>query len=186
MSIQTKDIVNLWRRQPVLCSCGLVALGLLLSLYFRMGDREAVETVLAEQTKVRNRQSANIKYGVGLDAHTERLRKVNAELASDSLKVGELALNQQFFLRLEADTGVKLLDLRPLPVAAPAKDAPANAFVPIGFSLSVTGTYDQLIAFVTRLEEGATLGRVLNGGLAGSDTGTQTLSLTVELLGLRS
>ena len=185
MSIETKDIVNLWKRQPVLCGCGLIALGLLLSLYFRMGDREAVEGSLADQTKLRNRQAANVKFGVGLDAHTARLNKANAALASSALRAGELALNQQFFLRLEAETGVKLLDLRPLPVPAPAKDAPADAFVPLGFALSLSGSYDQLISFIKHLEQGETLGRVVNGGLAGSDAGTQTLSLTVELLGLR-
>ena len=186
MSIETKDLVNLWKRQPVLCTCGVVVLGLLLSLYFRMGDREEVENALAERTKLRNRQAANIKYGVGLDAQTQRLKTANAALASNALKVGELALNQQFFLRLEAETGVKILDLRPLPVAAPAKDAPADAFVPIGFALSLSGNYDQLVLFMNRLEEGETLGRIVNGGLSGSEAGTQTLSITVDLLGLRS
>lgn len=186
MSLETKDIVNFWKRSPVLCVCIVLFTALLLSLYFRIGARDELETSLADQTKLRNKLAANVKYGTGLTDQTERLRRVNALLASNTLKSGELALNQQFFLRLEADTGIKIVDLRPFPVPAPAKDAAADAFVPLSFGLNVTGDYAQLMTFLKRLEQGPTLCRVRSASLSYSSTEAQTLSLTVDLLGLRS
>lgn len=186
MSLETKDIVAFWKRSPVLCSCIALTAVLLLSLYFRMGVREELEGKLTEQVKLRNKLAANVKYAAGLNEHTERLREVNAALTRTALKAGELALNQQFFLRLEAETGVKIIDLRPLAVPPPAKGAPSTGYVPLGFSLSVSGNYTQLLKFITRIEKGQTLGKVRSASIAEPEAaGEQTVTLMVDLLGLR-
>jgi hypothetical protein len=152
-----------------------------------MGSRDELEGKLSEQIKLRNKLTTNVKYATGLAEQTERLRVVNSALAGSALKSGELALNQQFFLRLEAETGVKIIDLRPLAVPPPPKNAAPSVYLALGFSLSVSGDYPQLLRFITRIEKGQTLGRIRTASIAEPDAegGEQIITLTADLLGLR-
>lgn len=184
MSIQTKDLVAALKRRPLLCICGALVLGFGLTLYFRLGVADASRERLAEREKEFQRLTNNTKFSAQLDTQLQALRNANATIAAGALHVGELARNQQLFFRLEAETGVKLLDLRQLPAPAPAKGAAAT-YVSIPFSLTVKGTYDQLIDFLQRLDRGATLSRVSTGSIARPSDGTQALSLSVELIGFR-
>ncbi len=185
MSIEIKGVVNACKRRPVLCVCVFLALVLVAVAYFRkeaMADRQAT---LEERTKLLRKLSTNIKYADKLAQHTESLRQVNKVIADNSLKVGELALNQQIFLLLESETGVKLIDLRPLPVLPPAKGEAPDAYVPMGFALTISGQYRQLITFVKRLEQGPTLARIVSASIGESGDAVQNLSLNVELLARR-
>ena len=185
MSIETKDIVAAFKRRPVLFVCGAVMLGLAMATYFRLGAGDELRTKLEEREKVLTRLTNNAKFSAQLDAQLETLRKANAKISDGALRVSELARNQQFFFRIEADTGVKLLDLRQLTPAAPPKGA-APTYVAIPFSLTIKGDYEQIVQFLQRLDREPTLARVTGGAIARPAEGSQTLSFSVELLGFRS
>lgn len=184
MSIETKDLVALFKRRPLLVGCALVALVSAMTLYFRMDARDVIQASLDEREKELLRLTENTKYSAQLDTQLQSLRKANAVIESGALRANELARNQQIFYRLEAETGVKLLDLRQLNVAAPGKGGPAT-YVPIPFSLTVRGEYAQLLDFLQRLDRGATLCRVSNATIGRPVDGSHTLNLGVELIGFR-
>ena len=71
--------------------------------------------------------------------------------------------NQQFFFDLEKNTGVKLVELRPGSEILPA--ARKGFYAALPYSLTVTGTYPQLLTIIRRLENGPQFVRVLSSKL---------------------
>lgn len=188
MSLETKDIVKGFKKQPVASVCGLVSLVLLLSLYFRMGAMDERQTLLEERTAAFTGLQANISAAGQLDAQTKALAEINKSIEAGVLKAGALAENQQFFYRLEAATDVRLQDFRQQAVPAPAKGSPApvaNAYVPIEFSMNLEGSYEQVLLFMKQLEASTSLGRIAAASISMKEGGLVTLKLTVIMLGLR-
>ena len=126
MSLETKDLVAAFKRRPLVFVCGVIVVALGLALYFRSGVGDELQARLAEREKELSRLTNNTKFSAQLDAQLQALRQANATLEAGALRVGELARNQQVFFRLEEQTGVPLLDLRPLNVSNAAKGVPAT------------------------------------------------------------
>jgi hypothetical protein len=189
MSLETKDLVAGIKRRPVLAGCAVAVLLLAGLLYFRWDLAAQLEGRLGERDKELKRLSSNVKFSAQLETHLESLRAANRRIAEAALRETERARNQQLFLSIEGETGVKLVDLVQQPVPLPARGAnvPASAYVAIPFTVSVRGSYDQLFSFLHRLEHNATLVRVTSATLIRPDeTGQQSLNLTMELIGFRS
>jgi hypothetical protein len=185
MSIETKDVVNLLKRRPLISACVGVSLGLLALLYLRMDLIPSTTVTLEDRNRALAKLKTNIKNSVQLAEQTEALAAVNKVILDNAFREGELALNQQLFLRLETELGVRLIDLRALPVPAPAKGAAAKGYVPMGFSLSVGGDYQQLITYLKRLESAPTLARLVSASITGPNPNSQTINMNIEMLGLR-
>lgn len=187
MSLQTQDLVAAVKRRPVLSTCVALSLVFAVVLYFRGSAPAELQARLAERVKELARLGNNVKFSAQLDTQLEALRAANAVIEQGALRVSELARNQQLFLRIEAESGVKLLDLRQLPTQSTA-GAPAatGTYGPIPFSVNVSGDFPQLVDFLKRLENSATLSRLTSASTAEPAEEGQTLSLTVELLGFRS
>jgi len=185
MSLETKDVVAAIKRRPLVAACGMISLALLLGIYFRMDVRDVAQAQFDEREKALLRLIDNQKYSAQLDAHLQALRKANAVIEAGALRANELARNQQIFYQLEAASGVKLLDLRQLTPAIPAKGGPVT-YVPIPFSLTVKGDYAQIMDFLQRLDHGPTLCRVSSASIGRPVEGAYTLSLSLEMLGFRS
>lgn len=161
-------------------------------IYFRSGavteSQALYEAKSAEAVKMLN----NVKAAPGLDEQVAEIQEVGKELDDRLVNASQLAVNLQYFYKLEADNGVKLLDVRQTTPPRPARGAPKTIFAPVPFSLSVQGTYAQLLKFLGELQNGRHLCRInaatfsKPGGIGGADTSaTQeiTLSLSIELLG---
>lgn len=185
MSLETKDLVAAFRRQPIPCGCGVVVFVLLVLAYFRMGVVETRQAELEAADKVLSKLTNNITFSAQLDQHLLALREANELFASRALKAGEVARNQQFFYELEASAGVRLTELRPLPVAPLAKGVPVNFFQPLGFTISVKGSYENLLRYLRHVEYSSIPSRVVSASMIYASTEDQTLDLTVEMLGLR-
>ena len=185
MSPKSQNIVNALKRRPLLGVCIAFGLFLLLFFYLRKDLIGTTQTALAERSTQLKRLKTNATYAAQIDQQIKILKDVNKAFEDAALREGELAKNQQFFLRLEAETGIKLVDMRAQPVPPAPKGAGTNSYVPINFSLTVSGEYKQLITFLKRVEQGPTLSRVVNAALGGTNAGPQTMTLGVELLGLR-
>lgn len=185
MSLETKDLVAAVKRRPLLVACGVIFVALALVYYFRMDVVDRLQAQLDKNEKELARLTDNTKFSAQLDTQLQALRKANAVIESGALRARELARNQQIFYRLEADSGVKLLDLRQMNPVIPAKGGPAT-YVPIPFSLTIRGEYPQILGFLQRLDRGATLCRVTSASIGRPADGNYTLSLSVELLGFRS
>jgi hypothetical protein len=108
-------------------------------------------------------------------------------VAARLVKPADVAVNLQYFLKMEADSGVKLSFKSPPPTRALK-----GSYIAVPYSLDVQGTFKQAMTFVRKLETGDRFCRVLRATLR-RDTGENTnstkstdlirVSLTIELLG---
>jgi hypothetical protein len=193
MSIETKDLVAFVKKRPSLCVCATLAVVFGLTLYFRAGITSELQATLETKEKEHLRLSNNMKFSAQLEQQLEALREANRVIESGALRVADLARNQQLFLEIEAETGVKLVDVRqlslPSPPAAgkgPAKGPGAAAtYIGIPFSLTVRGEFSPLLTFMKKLEAAPTLSRVNSAAFGPPNEEGQSISFNVELLGFR-
>lgn len=189
MSIQNEDVVRFVKKYPVSVSCGLVAVVFGAATYLRGDGLTALQKQLAQSTADGERQQANIQNASMLPNHLTNITAANAAIAERAIDPRALANNLQFFYRLEADLGVKLLDLRQGTVVPTRKDGSYQA---VGYTVALEGRYAQVLEFLRRLEGGDRYCRLLTVNIIPrrAESGTSavsdpvlTLSLTLELLG---
>jgi len=164
--------------------CAAIVLTCLGLLYFRWDNID--ETKAAYDVKFKQDQLilANVRNATGLPQQIETLQRATKNLESRLVHGGQLAINLQYFYRLENDTGVKLLDLRQLPVGRPAK----GLYLGVPYNLTVQGSFPHVMDFVRRLESGrhfAKFNTLSFSKVAGADTAGDGLSVSMnlELLG---
>ena len=181
------DIIAGIKKQPIGVACGAICLLCAGWLYYRSDeiDKRQVEF------KTTSDKAAVIKSNVGfaknLPEQVAELQVSTKELEGRLVRAGQLAVNLQYFYKLEAENEVKLLDVRQNPLPKGAK----GSYVGISYNVNIQGTYKQVMAFLERLEKGRPFCRinsatftksVLSSG-EGASTG-MTLALSLELLGL--
>lgn len=104
------------------------------------------------------------------------LAYIDANLASEA----DLAGNLDYFYQIEKTTRVRLTNLSQLSSQPPADQ---NAFLAIPFSLRLSGSYPQILAYLHALETGPRLVRVKNYRFSQASADVLTADLTVEMLG---
>lgn len=179
------DLKVLVKKHPVSVGCGLLSLALAAGIYFRGGEIPDSDADLAARTADAERFATNIKNSAQLKEQLEALVAANKEIDARIIRAGQLGINNQYFFKLESETGTKLVDFRQAPLQ-PVKGA-KTVFTPVPFNVSVQGTLPQLFEFLHRLESGAHYCRVIGAtcGIAPANRGgPMTLALNLELLGL--
>lgn len=184
MSITGKSLSEAVRKNPVGFGCGLLCLLLVVGLVYRRSAVPEREMLLEQRTAEGSRLSDNLRYGAQLKDQVERLAAANAEIDNRAVRLANLATNQAYFFGLESETGIKLLDLRQLTPATPAKGTPVTKHIRVPFAVSIQGDYPKVLNFLRRLETGPHFARVNSASLSLSPTNDMTLTLGVELLGL--
>jgi len=181
------DIIARIKKQPIGFACGLICLLCIGWLYFRSGaieQRQAeYEAKSAEATQV----ISNVSVSKSLPAEVAEMQACVKELESRLIKDSQLAVNLQYFYKLEAETEVKLLDVRQNPRNRGAK----STYVGIPFNVNIQGTYKNVMAFLQRVEKGRNFCRVLSASMSKSSVAAPgqagvpgiTVALTLELLG---
>lgn len=186
MASSGKTITGLIKKHPVGVGCGLLSLLLLVVINLRSGLFTEGEARLAEVTATGNRLKANINYSSQLSEQLATLTEAVDQLSKRTVRPGELAQNLQYFYKLEAESGARLIDLRQMNPVSPAtaKNAPAPTFVSLPFNVGVQGDFENVMAFLRKLENGHHFSRVTQASLRPSGTSNQlTLNLSVQLLG---
>lgn len=179
-------LLALIKKAPIVTACAVLAVALLAGLVLRMDEIPNAEAQLAEKTAEADRYALNIKNAAQLQQQYDEIVAANKAIDAHIIRASQLGANAQYFYQLESETGVKLVNdprqTTPAIVAKPAK----GAFVPVGFSVSVQGTLNQLLDFLRTLEDGQHYCRVLTASFgvnASKRSAPLTLSLNVELLG---
>src|SRR5258708_18402494 len=152
--MKSSDILPFLKRRPLQVVCGVVAILFAASIYFRSGKLEENQTLLDTKSAEGEKISANIKNGAGLKEQLEGLTAATAQIESRLIQAGSLGLNLQFFYRLEAETGVKYVDLRQQSTPILGKGAKTN-YIAVPFAVTVQGTFQQVFDFLGRLESGS-------------------------------
>jgi len=162
---------------------------------YRNGALTETDARLDESTQLAARLKTNIINATSLPEQVEALVSANAIVADRLVRSDDRAKNVQYFYEIEALTGVKIHELRQ-PTLPPQKgDAAQGMYMPVPYSLKVTGNYSQLLAFIRRLEQGSCFCRMLGAtcGPSSSDASADksvkemqlSLNLDLELLGRR-
>jgi len=181
------DILARIKKQPVGFACGAICLLCAGWLYFRSDEidkRLAEHKILADKAEVIR---SNVGFAKNLPEQVAELQVSTKDLEGRLVRAGQLAVNLQYFYKLEAENEVKLLDVRQNPLPKSAK----GAYVGIPYNVNVQGSYLQVMAFLQRLEKGrhfcritsATFTKTAMSSGESAPTG-MTLALSLELLGL--
>lgn len=182
----SEEIVAVIKKNPISIGCGLLCIALGVGIYFRAGLIPAAEEELAKKTAEADRYATNIKNSTQLKEQTDALAAANKEVDSRIIRAGQLATNYQYFYKIVAESGVKLIDQRQGSIGAGAKTG-KNSYIPVNFSVSVMGDMSQIMQFLALLESGARYSRVLTATctVPGNDRAAAlTLNLSLELLGV--
>jgi hypothetical protein len=179
MSIKTQALIGGLKKYPLLVISAVVALVLLGALYSRSGLIEAQQEELDKYLAESSRHRANIANAAQLQDQLNFLIQANKAVRDRALTAEGLAQNLQYFYRLEADVGIKYLDLRP----GSKYTGKASTYVPLNHIVNVQGSFTQIITFLRRLEQGVYFCRI-NSASAASNGDIVTLSLNLDLLGV--
>jgi len=186
----TDQLVSLLKANPISVGCGALALALGAGIYFRGANVPESEALLDQRASLGERIDANLNNGAQLADQYAAIVAARQQIEARLIHADELAKNLQFFYKLEAETGTKLVDLRQNQLAAGKPGAKArSSYVAVGFAVAVRGDYVRLLDFLRRLESSQRFCRVMavTVGVSGStdkDRGNElTLNLGLELLG---
>lgn len=195
--METQKIMQGIRRNPVPSACLVLVLILLAALYYRSDAAGEAQAKLDSGNKVYAGLKNNLAASIRLDEDLLRLSDVNKRIEAGLLRSGELARNQQLFYKIEADTGVKLVDLRQQPLvsqvavaqvkgkAAAAKADSANPYVLLGFTVTLEGKYEESLNFIRQLERSAVLSKITTLSSSALDGGRVTMTMNLQVLALR-
>ncbi|MBL9216491.1 MAG: hypothetical protein JNG83_13525 [Opitutaceae bacterium] len=186
--MNSADLAASLKKHPVVVVS--VALCLVFGglIYFRSGTiaekQQELETKSAQAAKILN----NVRNSANLAEQVAEMQALSKEMESRLMRASQLAINQQYFYKLESENEVKLMDMRQGGLPRNAK----TTYVGVPYTVSVQGSYSQVMGFLQRLEAGRHFCRFLTANLnksAGSSEGSakanavMTLTLNLELLG---
>jgi hypothetical protein len=177
------------KKYPVGASAGLLALVMASALVFRHFDFAETQSAFDVSAAEGQKLEANIAYAGQLEEQLKALEEANKMIAGRLVNPSDLAINLQYFYKLEAETGVKLVDTRPIDSRAPAKAAAKGQYTSVQYAVTLQGSYARTLTFLRRLENGASFCRIISGSCTqaqaeqGKGSGETSMSLTVELLG---
>jgi hypothetical protein len=191
MAFTSKDLVTLLKKHPVAIGCGALSLILLAGSYLRGSRASELSDQLKQKEQEGQKILDDIRNGANLVEQYDALTATTKELDSRLVRSSERARNQQYFYRLESDTGVKEISLQPGAVGANQPKAPKTIYTSIGYTISVQGDFRQILDFIGRLESGQHFFRLVSGTVAreggrtsAEATAAVTLTLNLEFLGL--
>jgi hypothetical protein len=201
MALTNEQVVAAVKKNPMITGCVVLSILVAAAIYFRSDLIPTATDQLKEKSAEGQRLALNIKNAAQLGEQLQALTEANKEIDTRLVRAGQLANNLQYFYKLEADTGVKLVDLRQV-AGAPrtGKEKEKLNYQPVTFNLTVQGPYAQVFDFLRRLESGTHYCCILTstftpstGGNGESNSGggnglirtdSINLVLSLELLGV--
>jgi hypothetical protein len=187
MAISQKQVIAFIKKNPIGFGCGALCLMLAAAMYYRSDLVPAAEAELEQQSSEAERLASNLKNAAQLQEQLDAMIAAGKQVEARLVQPGDLAKNQQYFYRLEAETGTKI-DCHQNGLSA-EKDR-KTLYLSVPYSVTVQGDYAQILNLLRRLESGAHYCRVLGatlvavgGGAGEASDGALTLTLNLELLG---
>ena len=184
------DIIALFKKQPVGFACAVISLILAGLIYYRSDLIGQGVTEYEAKSDEAHKILDNVRNSENLAKQVAEMQTLSKQLEGRLIRANQLAVNLQYFYKLEAENDVKLLDVRQGNSVKSAK----LLYLGIPYSVSVQGSYKQVIAFLQRLDTGphfchfSAVEFVKSAGTttdaSGTVSGIMTLNITLELLGL--
>lgn len=179
------DLIAALKKHPlgVVCAVVVIASGAVLYLHSSaIAESQAESDARAGELA---KMEANIRNATNLPEQVAEIQGLTKELDGRLMRAGQLAVNLQYFYKLEAETEVKLGDVRQ---TGTPKNTGNKLYVGVPFAVTVQGPFPQVTNFLTRLQNGRHFCRVLSANFskAGGDNSTNNdvvAVLSLELLG---
>lgn len=191
MAIETKELLAAIKKHPVAIGCGVLSALLIAGIYFRSGRAGALADQLHQKENEGQRILDDIRNGANLNEQYEQLTSAAKDLESRLVVSSERARNQQYFYRIESETGVTEVNLQPVAVPNSSGKKGRSFYTSVGFDVTVKGDFRQVLKFLRRVENGQHFYRLISasvtreGKRGGPDASDKiTLSLKLEFLGV--
>src|SRR6185295_18975503 len=124
------------KKQPIGFACLLICLVGGGWLYYRSGALEAQQAAYEAKSAEQANFSSNVALAKNLPEQVTELQAATKELDSRLVRERQLAVNLQYFYKLEAENEVKLLDVRQnTRPRTPAK----TTYIGISYNVNVQG-----------------------------------------------
>ncbi|MES1194901.1 MAG: hypothetical protein ABUL65_03330, partial [Opitutus sp.] len=142
------DLIARIKKQPIGFACALICLVCGGWLYYRSGALEAQQAAYEAKAAEAQNFSSNVALAKNLPEQVTELQAATKELDARLVREGQLAVNLQYFYKLEAENEVKLLDVR----QNQRTNRNAKSYVGIPYTVNLQGSYKNVMAFLQRLE----------------------------------
>ncbi len=169
--MNTQDLIAKLKPYPIAVAALALALVAGVFFYFRMMSLEEQSRRHESLTTEWKKMEDNVfKNSVNLETHLESVKSITQDAERRLIIPSELARNYQYFYRLEASTGVEIISLQQQP-AAPEKPAPKGSskakapdplFSKTGYTMTVSGAYNDLLTFFHVLQHGESFYQLKN------------------------
>jgi hypothetical protein len=179
------NTLALLRSNPVGFALGGLVLLLAAVSFWRSDALDAAESQLTAKQAQANRLGRNVKQAAQLPEQATALAAARQTVEARILRGTEIGPHAEFFYRLERAAGVKLTELRPQPVP-PAPKGAAPRVIAVPFSLSLQGSWPQVLGFLELLEADDRYVRVQTMSMVANPSNRQedlSASVSLELLG---
>ena len=186
MNFDAHVVLGALRRYPVLFVSVLICLPLAAICFYRadalIEQQAELEKLQAESSLYRS----NIANSSQLQQQVDFLAQAKVAIAKRTFRSESIPLNLQYFYKLEADVGIKYINLNPTgrPAAAAAKQGAGVSYIPLNYSVGVQGSFHQIITYLRCLEQGAYFCRINSASVLSSGSSV-TLNLDLDLLGIQ-
>jgi Tfp pilus assembly protein PilO len=195
--MNAKSLSLLVKKYPFSAVCAVLALLFAILYYYRSTGIEDLNGVLSQKNTEARKLKTNIANSAQLKEQLELLQAANEKVVQRLMRESDLAANQQYFYKIESETGIKLTDLRPGGASSQTQargTAVKPLYPPVPYTCAIQGNYTQILQFLRKLENGEHFVRILSanlglagGGASGESANTAdpalTLVLSVEFLG---
>ena len=182
------ELQSMLKKHPISAVAIAISIACGVLLYVRSSTIAEKTDESAKRAEEAAKMQANITNSNNLSEQTEQVREAAKEIEARVVRPSQLATNLQYFYKMEADSGVKILDVRQNPVPPARAGAPKTSYVGVPYNVSVQGTFAQTLSFLKRLESGRHFPRFLSvtyTKAGGTERAADLMNLTVnlELLG---
>jgi hypothetical protein len=106
--------VSYIKKYPAGIGAAVLALVMIVALAVRHMEFSEQQAVYDNTAAEGQKLAANIAHAGQLEEQLKALEEANKTISGRLVNPSDLAINLQYFYKLEADTGVKLLDMHPV------------------------------------------------------------------------
>lgn len=156
MNLQT--LIGKFKTYPVASTAAFVSIILILAIYVRGMGISDLEERHDDARREWRRIDVNVKNSVNLETHLENAKAASQDVRERLIHPSQLALNYQYFYRLETSTGVRISiqqqETKPLGLSGDDDEDAEALFSDVEYTMSANGQFSELLGFYHALENG--------------------------------
>lgn len=177
------DLGSVLKKHPISLVCAVLSITCGVLLYLRSGNISEGQAELDARSAEAAAMVANIRNSSALTEQVAEIQGYAKDFEGRLMKAGQLAVNLQYFYKLETENEVKLVDVRQIPLS---KNTKAN-YVGVPFNVTIQGSYVHVMNFLNRLQHGRHFCRINTANFSKvSSEGAGSLinlAMNLEILG---